>query len=74
MGATQKNEGHVTPDTKRAVVLALYDDLQSEAGATPAITSLQRLATSLAQCYLGERERLDLPLPGLPIAMSTAIR
>lgn len=70
----QKNEGHVTPETKRAVVLTLYDDVQSDAGATPVITSVQRLATSLAQCYLGERQRLDLPLPGLPISMSTALR
>lgn len=70
----QKNEGHVTSETKRAMVLTLYDDLQSDAGATPVITSVQRLATSLAQCYLGERDRLDLPLPGLPIAMATALR
>ena len=70
----QKNEGHVTSETKRAVVLTLYDDLQSDAGATPVSTSVQRLATSLAQCYLGERDRLDLPLPGLPIAMAAALR
>ncbi|MDP4837389.1 MAG: type II CRISPR-associated endonuclease Cas1 [Burkholderiales bacterium] len=70
----QKNEGHVTSETKRAMVLTLYDDLQSDAGATPVITSVQRLATSLAQCYLGERDRLDLPLPGLPIAMAAALR
>lgn len=70
----QKNEDHVTPETKRAMVLTLYDDLQSDVGATPVMASVQKLATSLAQCYLGERDRLDLPLPGLPIAMSNALQ
>ncbi len=61
----------VNPETKRIIVRGLYDDLMTDAGATPMQVSLQKLATSLAQVYLGEREQLDLPLPGLPLAMAT---
>jgi CRISPR-associated protein Cas1 len=31
------------------------------------------VAVSLAQVYLGERSRLDLPLPGLPLAMAASL-
>ncbi|MDO4795263.1 MAG: type II CRISPR-associated endonuclease Cas1 [Brachymonas sp.] len=62
-------ESHITPDTKRALVRTLYDDMQSSAGATPVMVCMQKLAVSLAQVYLGEREKLDLPLPGLPLAL-----
>ena len=61
----------VNPETKRTMVRGLYDDLMTDAGATPMQVSLQKLATSLAQIYLGEREQLDLPLPGLPLTMAT---
>ncbi|ABM57001.1 CRISPR-associated protein, Cas1 family [Verminephrobacter eiseniae EF01-2] len=63
-------ESHVTPDTKRALVRVLYDDMQTAAGVTPVMVCMQRLATSLAQVYLGERAKLDLPLPGLPLALA----
>jgi len=63
----------ITPDTKRALTLSLYDDMQTEAGATPVIVCGQKLATSLAQVYLGERTKLDLPLPGLPLALAAAL-
>ena len=66
-------EEQVTPETKRALVRILYDDMQSSAGATPVIVCMQRLATSLAQVYLGERERLELPLPGLPLALASSL-
>jgi CRISP-associated protein Cas1 len=33
----------------------------------------QKLCTSLAQVYLGERDKLDLPLPGLPLALAAAL-
>lgn len=70
----QRNgETMVTPDTKRALVRTLYDDMQTEAGATPVLVCTQRLATSLAQVYIGEREKLDLPLPGLPLALAAAL-
>ena len=51
-------EEQITPDTKRALVRTLYDDMQTSAGATPVTVCAQRLATSLAQVYLGEREKL----------------
>jgi CRISP-associated protein Cas1 len=67
-------EDSITPDTKRALVRTLYDDMQTGAGATPVMVCMQKLATSLAQVYLGERERLELPLPGLPLALAAALR
>lgn len=64
----------VTPESKRALVRTLYDDMQTDAGATPVMVCTQKLAVSLAQVYLGERDKLDLPLPGLPIALANAIQ
>jgi CRISP-associated protein Cas1 len=69
----RSGETEVAPASKRALVRTLYDDMQSDAGVTPVAVSIQRLATSLAQVYLGERERLDLPLPGLPIGLAAAL-
>lgn len=60
----------VTPETKRALVRVLYDDMQTTLGVTPVMVCMQRLATSLAQIYLGERPKLDLPLPGLPLSLA----
>lgn len=64
----------LTPETKRALVRSLYDDMQTDSGATPLMVCTQKLAVSLAQVYLGERDKLDLPLPGLPIAMTNALQ
>jgi CRISPR-associated protein Cas1 len=70
----QRNgEPEITPETKRALVRTLYDDMQTDAGATPVLVCMQKLATSLAQVYLGERDKLDLPLPGLPLALAAAL-
>jgi len=70
----QRNgENEVTPETKRALVRTMYDDMQTAAGATPVIVCTQKLATSLAQVFLGEREKLDLPLPGLPLALAASL-
>lgn len=60
----------ITPETKRSLVRTLYDDMQTSTGATPVMVCMQRLAVSLAQVYLGERDKLDLPLPGLPLSMA----
>jgi CRISP-associated protein Cas1 len=70
----RNGEHQVTPETKRALVRTLYDDMQTDTGATPVTVCVQRLATSLAQIYLGEREKLDLPLPGLPLALASALQ
>lgn len=67
----QKNgEANITPDSKRSLVRTLYDDMQTSSGATPVMVCMQRLAVSLAQVYLKQRDKLDLPLPGLPLSMA----
>jgi CRISP-associated protein Cas1 len=70
----RNGEDAVSPDTKRALVRTLYDDMQTDSGATPLTLCIQRLATSLAQVYLRERDKLDLPLPGLPLSLAAALR
>ena len=70
----RNHEFEVSPETKRALVRTLYDDMQTNAGATPVMVCIQKLCTSLAQVYLGERDKLDLPLPGLPLAMANSLQ
>lgn len=70
----RNGEEAVTPESKRALVRTLYDDMQTTAGATPVMVCTQRLAVSLAQVYLGERDKLDLPLPGLPLSLASALQ
>lgn len=69
----RNGEAEITPETKRAMVRTLYDDMQTVVGATPVMVCIQKLATSLAQVYLGECDKLDLPLPGLPLALAAAL-
>ena len=56
----------MTPESKRA--------LQTNAGATPLMVCAQKLATSLAQVFMGERNKLDLPLPGLPLDLAASLQ
>ena len=70
----RNGELSVSPETKRALVRTLYDDMQSNVGATPVMVCVQRLATSIAQIYLGQRSTPDLPLPGLPLALSQSLQ
>jgi CRISPR-associated protein Cas1 len=63
----------VTPETKRALVHLLYDDMQTTTGVTPITVCMQRLATSLAQVYLKEQTKLDLPLQGLPLTLTSTL-
>lgn len=70
---SRHGEQEVTPDVKRSLVRTLYDDMQTDQGATPVMVCMQRLAVSLAQVFIGERERLDLPLPGLPLTLGAAL-
>src|SRR5690606_35863877 len=44
----RQDEKDVTPETKRAMVQTLYDDMLTDVGATPVNACMQRLATSLA--------------------------
>jgi CRISPR-associated protein Cas1 len=70
----KQGESEITPETKRALVRTLYDDMQTNAGATPMMVCTQKLATSLAQVFLGEKDKLDLPLPGLPISLAASLQ
>ena len=68
----KQGEGQITPESKRALVRTLYDDMQTSAGATPVMVCAQKLATSLAQVFMGEKDKLDLPLPGLPLNLAAS--
>jgi CRISPR-associated protein Cas1 len=70
----KQGESMITPETKRALVRTLYDDMQTSVGSTPVMVCTQKLATSLAQVFLGEKDRLDLPLPGLPISLAASLQ
>ncbi|BBB58648.1 CRISPR-associated endonuclease Cas1 [Undibacterium sp. KW1] len=69
----KQGENMITPETKRALVRTMYDDMQTSAGVTPIIVCTQKLATSLAQIFIGEKEKLDLPLPGLPLNLAASL-
>lgn len=70
----KQGKGLITPESKRALVRTLYDDMQTSAGATPVMVCAQKLATSLAQVFLGEKDKLDLPLPGLPLSLAESFQ
>jgi CRISPR-associated protein Cas1 len=70
----KQGEGMVTPESKRALVRTLYDDMQTSAGATPVMVCAQKLATSLAQVFMGEKDKLELPLPGLPLTLAASFQ
>jgi CRISP-associated protein Cas1 len=67
-------EKEVSQETKRALLRVMYDDMQTESGATPVMVCTQKLAVSLAQVYMGERDKLDLPLPGLPLDLASSLQ
>jgi CRISPR-associated protein Cas1 len=70
----KQGEGQVSAESKRALVKTLYDDMQTNAGATPVMVCAQKLAISLAQVFMGEKDKLDLPLPGLPLALAASFQ
>jgi len=70
----KQGEGQITPESKRALVRTLYDDMQTSAGATPVMVCTQKLAVSLAQIFMGEKDKLDLPLPGLPLSLAASLQ
>lgn len=69
----KQGEVIVTPSSKRSLVRCLADDMQTNLGVTPVMVCVQRLATSLAQIFIGEKEKLDLPLPGLPLNLAAGM-
>ena len=66
----RSGQREVTPDVKRALVRVMYDDMQGSSGATPVMSCIHSLAVSLAMVFLGERDNLDLPFPGLPLELA----
>ena len=70
----QREEGEVNPATKRVLVRSLYADMETSSGTTSVVVCMQRLAISLAQVYLGERQQLDLPLQGLPLSFAAQLQ
>lgn len=69
-----QGEDQVTPEIKHSLVKILYDDMQTSTGATPVLVCTQKIATSLAQVFMGERDKLDLPLPGLPLSLASSLQ
>jgi CRISPR-associated protein Cas1 len=57
----------VTKGAKGALARVMVVDLPTREGVSPLMTCLERLANSLAKAYAGDTDRLELPLPGLPI-------
>lgn len=66
----RKGTETITPEAKRQLAHGLYFDLDTMAGRTPIMVCVQKLATSLAQIYSGELDRLDLPLPTPPLLLT----
>ena len=66
----RSGQREVIPDVKRALVRVMYDDMQGSNGTTPVMNCIHLLAVSLAMVYLGERDNLDLPFPGLPLELA----
>ena len=53
----------VAPENKRRLVSCLFmTACMGDGTSTPIMVAMQRLAISLAQCYLGEKSNLDLPI------------
>ena len=48
-------------EVKREIVLTMFVDVQTHTGISPLSVCIQNVATSLAQVYLGESKKLDLP-------------
>lgn len=66
----QAGNNEVNQETKRMLVRTMFEDMQTLAGITPLTVCTQKLATSLALVMLKERDRLELPLPSLPILLT----
>lgn len=69
--ALDNGESRMTPDVKKRLAGVLGYDLVTAAGTTPLGTCVQRLAQSLASCYLDGGTVLDLPHVAAPAEAST---
>lgn len=70
----QQGASLITSETKRALVRTMYDDMPTSVGVTPIMVCTQKLAISLAQIFMGEKDKLDLPLPGLPLNLAASMQ
>lgn len=61
----------IDKEAKAALASIITFDLEGPKGASPVQLCLDRLAVSLAQVYLGERQGLELPGSPLPLAVAT---
>ena len=52
----------MTPETKKELVMTMYQDMQMTDGKTPVMVCTQKLATSLALIFIGDKNKLELPL------------
>jgi CRISPR-associated protein Cas1 len=62
-GLTQSGTAEVSRDVKVVLASTLYTDIKARAGVTPLASAIQRVATSLAQCLMGELRSLEFPAP-----------
>ncbi len=72
LGLVKTGAPEVNAQTKPILAQVAYLDMESQAGVSPAHLCMHRLATSLAQVFLGERRDLDLPRP-MPLALGQAV-
>lgn len=63
------NDGmkEIDKDAKAALARVMVVDLPTSIGLSPLMVCAERLAQSLARAYAGEGDRLELPLPSLPL-------
>lgn len=68
-------QGHkkITDEVKAALAELMVLDIPTRRGTTPLMTCLHRLAYSLAQTYVGEAQKLDLPQPPQPLTLAQAL-
>jgi CRISP-associated protein Cas1 len=69
----QQQQTTITPETKRHLVRTLFTDMHTPAGVSPVASCVQQLATSLALILIGEKNKLELPLPTLPIDVAASL-
>jgi CRISPR-associated protein Cas1 len=66
---TQAGAVDVNSVTKRALVDVLYADVALPSGASPVLVCIQRLAVSLAQVFLNQTKKLELPTAGTRLSL-----
>lgn len=57
----------VNTETKHNLARVMIMDMPTNQGLSPLMTCAERLAQSLARAFAGEADKLDLPLPSLPL-------